>query len=61
MAIKMTPAHTAGDGITPVTGTPIAAAAIGATPVSSPARPVPSACTHEYQRMNATAVTPTAR
>ena len=44
-----------------MTGTPIAAAAIGATPVSNPARPEPIDCTHEYQRMNATAVTATAR
>src|SRR5262245_13288531 len=60
-AINPTPIHTAAPGIVDVIGTPIAAAAIGATPVSNPARPAPNACTHEYHRMKATAVTPTAR
>ena len=40
---------------------PLAAAATGATPVSSPALPDPSAATAEYQSTNATAVTITAR
>lgn len=39
----------------------MAAAATGATPVNSPARPEPIDFTHEYHRMNATAVTATAR
>ncbi len=39
----------------------MAAAARGATPVSSPARPAPTAATVRYQRRNATAVTMTAR
>lgn len=55
------PAHTGAAGMSPVSGMPITAAAIGATPVSSPARPAPSQRTHEYQSMNAIAVTPTAR
>ncbi len=55
------PAQTGGAGTAPVTGTLIAAAATGAMPVSSPARPAPTLRTHVYQRRNATAVTATAR
>jgi hypothetical protein len=61
LAINAMPPHTAAAGIAPVTGTPITAAATGATPVSSPALAEPNEWTHEYHRMNATAVTPTAR
>ena len=55
------PNHTPAAGMSPVTGTPTAAAATGATPVNNPARPTPSTRTHEYHSTKATAVTPTAR
>ena len=56
-----TPAQTSGRGAGPPSATPVTAAAIGAMPVSSPARPAPSRSTQVYQSTNATAVTATAR
>ncbi|GIF21384.1 hypothetical protein Ate02nite_41140 [Paractinoplanes tereljensis] len=55
------PSQTSGDGIGPPSATPVAAAAIGAIPVSRPARAEPIRETQVYQSTNATAVTPTAR
>ena len=55
------PSHTGGAGTGPPSSTPAAAAATGAMPVSSPARPAPSRVTVAYQRTKATAVTATAR
>jgi len=55
------PAQTGGRGAGPPRATPASAAAIGAMPVSRPARPAPSRDTHAYQSTNATAVTATAR
>jgi hypothetical protein len=55
------PAQTGGRGAGPPSRTPVAAAATGATPASSPARSAPSHPTLEYHNTNATAVTATAR
>jgi hypothetical protein len=55
------PAHTAAAGNAPMTAMPMAAAAMGATPVNNPAAPAPSVRTQVYQSTNATAVTHTAR
>ena len=55
------PAQTSGLGAGPPSRTPLTAAATGAIPVSSPARPAPTRDTHAYQSTNATAVTATAR
>ena len=55
------PAQTSGRGAGAPSRTPVAAAATGATPVSSPARLAPSRLTLEYHMTNAAAVTATAR